>query len=416
VSKTFVGIGFGPTQSGLFLLEAQASGNFERVIVVEVQPEIVNALRSNHGRATVNVAHCDGLSTHDLHEIEIYNPLDSGDVPRIVEAIAAADEIATALPSTDFFQRGQPTPAQLLARGFYCKLVDDRLPRAIVYAAENHNQAAERLADAVLAELEAIDRPRLADRVAFLNTVIGKMSGVVTDRSQLERYRLAPFVDGAHHAVLVEAFNRILISRVPWSDFQRGIAVFAEKSDLLPYEEAKLYGHNAAHALLGYLAHQAKLTYIHETDDQLRGFVRRAFLEESGVPLCRRYPACDPLFTPQGWNDYVEDLMVRMVNPYLQDRVDRVIRDPQRKLQWDDRLIGTMRLALGSGVDPNRYAVGAAAAVQILTGKQGSDSLATTLEKLWERDHAPVDERNSIIACIREASENSLIPHYLSTS
>ena len=49
-----------------------------------------------------------------------------------------------------------------------------------------------------------------------------------------------------------------------------------------------------------------------------------------------------------------------MTNPYLRDRTERVIRDTPRKLAWDDRLIGTMRLALDAGVTPRRFALGAA--------------------------------------------------------
>lgn len=45
VVRTFVGIGFGPIQSGLFLLEAHRSGNFDRLVVAEIVPEIVDAVR-----------------------------------------------------------------------------------------------------------------------------------------------------------------------------------------------------------------------------------------------------------------------------------------------------------------------------------------------------------------------------------
>ena len=65
---------------------------------------------------------------------------------------------------------------------------------------------------------------------------------------------LSPLVPGFDQCVLVEEFNRILISRIRLAGFVRGIRVFEEKDDLLPFEEAKLYGHNAIHALLGYLA------------------------------------------------------------------------------------------------------------------------------------------------------------------
>ena len=52
-----------------------------------------------------------------------------------------------------------------------------------------------------------------------------------------------------------------------------------------------------------------------------------------------------------------------MTNPFLSDSVARVIRDPYRKLGWDDRLVGAMRLALEAGVKPVRLAAGVRAAL-----------------------------------------------------
>ena len=40
------------------------------------------------------------------------------------------------------------------------------------------------------------------------------------------------------------------------------------------------------------------------------------------------------------------------MNPFLADPVDRVIRDPVRKLGWEDRLIGAIRLTLQADVEP----------------------------------------------------------------
>ncbi len=47
-----------------------------------------------------------------------------------------------------------------------------------------------------------------------------------------------------------------------------------------------------------------------------------------------------------------------MVRPNLNDLVARVIRDPIRKLGYDDRLYGTMRLALRYGIEPVNLAGG----------------------------------------------------------
>lgn len=407
MEKTFVGIGFGAIQCGLFLLEAQASKKFDRLVVAEVVPEAVAAVRRNAGNIHVNVAHQYGIATHDISGIEVYNPLESADAAQLIDAIAHADEIATALPSVDFHQRGRPSPAELLARGIERKLADHRLPQAVVYTAENHNHAAERLCEAVLAAFSPADRSRLSERVQFLNTVIGKMSGVVTDPAQMERDELTPLVTDSQHAILVEEFNRILITQVLLANFQRGIPVFQEKPDLLPFEEAKLYGHNAAHALLGYLAHRAGHTFMHEANASLRRFVVHAFLEESGAALCRRHAGVDPLFTSEGWAKYVDDLMQRMVNPHLQDRVDRVIRDPRRKLAWDDRLIGTMRLAIEQGIEPSCFSIAAAAAAEMLLQEEVAESVRSLLTKLWDAAGSS-EERSVILQRIEQASPRTV--------
>ena len=79
------------------------------------------------------------------------------------------------------------------------------------------------------------------------------MSGVISSEEEMRSLGLAPLVPGFDRCVLVEEFNRILVSRVTLPGFTRGIRVFEEKDDLLPFEEAKLYGHNAIHALLGFV-------------------------------------------------------------------------------------------------------------------------------------------------------------------
>ncbi len=91
LAKTFVGIGFGPIQNGLFLLEAASSGNFERLIVAEVVPEMVAAVRQGGGRYWVNVAEAQGIRSQQIAELEIYNPLDPDDESPLLAAIAAAD-------------------------------------------------------------------------------------------------------------------------------------------------------------------------------------------------------------------------------------------------------------------------------------------------------------------------------------
>lgn len=119
-------------------------------------------------------------------------------------------------------------------------------------------------------------------------------------------------------------------------------------------------------------------------DPALLKLASDAFRLESGEALCRKYEGVDPLFTAVGYKVYVDDLMVRMTNPFLKDAVDRVTRDTRRKLGWDDRLIGTLRLALGQGIQAERYALGAAAAVRLLAAEE-KITPAALVATLWKQ-------------------------------
>ena len=404
MARTFVGIGFGPIQSGLFLLEAHRSGNFDRLVVAEIVPEIVKAVRHAGGRFAVNVARSAGIETQQVEGLQICDPGQAADRAKLVAAIAEADEIATAVPSTEFYRRGSPSPASLLAEGLRLKLGSPSLPRAVVYAAENNNRAAESLRDAVLAEVGTSAHRQLDDRVQFVNTVIGKMSGQTSDAGRNSNAGLQPLVEGYGQVVLVEQFNRILIGQVELPDFQRGIEVFLEKPNLLPFEEAKLYGHNATHALMGLLADRKGYAFMSDVSlADLLGICEQAFFEESGGALRKRHAGVDPLFTEEGWRQYAQDLLRRMTNPFLRDRVDRVIRDPRRKLAWDDRLIGTMRIALEHDIEPRWFALGAAAAVELLPQDEPRQSVPELLDSVWGELDDSTEDRSSIVELIQEA-------------
>jgi mannitol-1-phosphate 5-dehydrogenase len=405
-AHTFVGFGFGAIQAGLFLYEAYRSGNFRRLVVAEVLPDLVANLWETGGRFALNIAHPDGVETVRVGPVEIYDPAMAADRERLVAALADAQEMATAIPSVAFYRSDKPGSIhRLLAAGLGRKAALGG-PRAVVYAAENHNHAAEILEHAVQGAVHEGKRNATRARVQFLNTVIGKMSGVIAEAETIREHGLATVTPADPRAFLVEAFNRILISRVQsWGagapPFERGVEVFQEKPDLLPFEEAKLYGHNATHALGAYVgalvgvARMADLTAV----PGAMPFLRVAFREESGGALVRKYEGLDPLFTPGGYAEYVDDLLARMTNPYLLDTVERVGRDPARKLGWNDRLVGTMRVALDQGVEPERYAVGAAAALAALEPAVMDQDRApeALLAPLWRDDSPNPDEKGEVL-------------------
>ena len=417
--RTFVGFGFGAIQGGLFLYEAWRSGHFKRLVVAEVVPQVVEAVRKNGGRYGLNVATPSGIERHTVGSVEILNPAVEADRQLLIEAIGQAEEIATALPSVKFYGDGRPGDVvQILTAGLGEKARRSDLPAAVIYTAENHNHAAEILT----ASLEgALGSGLAGTRTQVLNTVIGKMSGVVTESCQIAEQSLVPMTPDMARAFLVEEFNRILITKIELPGFRRGIEVFEEKPDLLPFEEAKLYGHNATHALIGYLLRAAGAGYMSDATRApgLMELARKAFMEESGGALCRAYGGLAALFTEAGYRAYVDDLLVRMTNAYLRDAVDRITRDTRRKLGWEDRLVGTMRLALGQGIRPDRYALGAAAAVRQLAVEETTTPEAL-LPQLWAEKATEAGPIRELVAakladrrinCYRPLSDRTRFPN-----
>ena len=402
--KSFVGFGFGPIQTGLMLCEAAASGNFAQYTVAEVDAGLVQAVRDNGNVVSINIARRDGVSTVRLEGIRLLNPRVGSDRAALLEAIGQADEMATAIPSVSFYSAGgDASIASLVAAG-----AGPEKPR-IIYAAENNNFAAEILREEVLKRAPA---SRIA-RLQFLDTVVGKMSGVISSADEMRRLGLAPLVPGYDKCVLVEEFNRIYISKVTLPGFSRAIRVFEEKEDLLPFEEAKLFGHNAIHALLGYLASARGLAVMSgiRKDTALMQVGRRAFIEESGAALIRKHGSLgDPLFTEEGYAGYADDLLERMTNPFLNDRVERIIRDPRRKLGYGDRLFGTMREALRQGITPAIMARGAAAAVRFAMREEEGASAAEDpaaarrwLLDLWAGEKTTDEYRDECLRLVQAA-------------
>src|SRR2546428_95641 len=95
-------------------------------------------------------------------------------------------------------------------------------------------------------------RINIAQRDGVELVTLGPVSAVIADPDRVSERGLHTVSSRDPRAFLVESFNRILISSVRFPSglpFRRGLDLFEEKGDLLPFEEAKLYGHNAAHAL-----------------------------------------------------------------------------------------------------------------------------------------------------------------------
>ncbi len=136
--------------------------------------------------------------------------------------------------------------------------------------------------------------------------------------------------------------------------------------------EEKLYVLNCGHAVCAYLGHRRGYSYVHEAmeDESINRSVVGAMLEAQRALQCKY----GRTFHYAG---FINEILASFSNAALMDTVARVGRDPIRKLQPDDRLIGPLKLAYRYGIEPVNLIRGTAAA---LTFSNHDDSQAVELQ------------------------------------
>src|SRR5215470_10345530 len=117
-TRTYVGFGFGAVQAGLFLYEAYRSDAFGRLVVAEVLPQVVSAVRAANGQYHVNIAHRDHIERANIGPVSLEDPAVEDDRQRLIEAIADAEEIGTTVPSVMYYKSDSPGSLhRILAEG-----------------------------------------------------------------------------------------------------------------------------------------------------------------------------------------------------------------------------------------------------------------------------------------------------------
>jgi len=119
--------------------------------------------------------------------------------------------------------------------------------------------------------------------------------------------------------------------------------------DLSPYIERKLFTVNTGHATTAYHGHVRGITKLSDAlaDDQVRSAVQGVLAETKTLLVAKHE------FTDEPQQAYVDKILQRFENPYLPDTVDRVGRQPLRKLSRHERLIGPAADLADRGIKPD---------------------------------------------------------------
>ncbi|MDR5698375.1 mannitol-1-phosphate 5-dehydrogenase [Agromyces aerolatus] len=272
------------------------------------------------------------------HRVDRFRAIDSStDAPRLVAELETAAVVTTAVGP-----RVLRFIAPHVLEGLRGRAAD--LPPLAIMACENAINATALLRDEMASLTTPEEWATLVPRAIFANTAVDRI--VPGQRAD------------AGLDVTVETFFEWAIERSPFGDRPPEIPGAHYVDDLAPYIERKLFTVNTGHASIAYLGAATGHARISDAlaDPAVRGAVERALEETSALIVA------DHAFTAEAQADYRRRILERFANPELPDTVERVGRQPLRKLSRKERFIEpAARLAArGAPVDGLLAAIAAA--------------------------------------------------------
>jgi mannitol-1-phosphate 5-dehydrogenase len=336
---------------GLLLHEA----GYE-VVFADVNAELIDALTK---APSYTVHEVGEVST--THVVDNFRALNSAaQEAELIEEIATADVVTTAV-GPNILKFVAPAIAAGIARR------DAARPPLAVMACENAINATDQLAEHVRGALDEQVSAELGTRAVFANTAVDRIvPGQAADAG----------VD-----VTVETFYEWVIERSAFQDAPPEIPGATFVDDLEPYIERKLFTVNTGHATVAYFGYAAGKRKISDAiaTPEVADSARRV-LEETSALLVAKHGLDE-----EEQRAYREKILTRFTNPALPDTVERVGRQPLRKLSRNERFIGPAAELAEQGTRPVALleAIGA-----LLKFDVAEDDQAVELQRLL-RESAP---------------------------
>ena len=309
------------------------------VTFVDVDQDLVDALNRQGSY------HLQAVFNDDIQDCRIgpVRAIHGGDTAAVAAAVAVASLGATAVGASALRHI-----APGLARGLERRAAA-AAPALNLIICENLKGAAAVCRDLIAAAIAPACRDYVAEQVGLVDTVIGRMVPMPTPEM---RARDVSFIR-------VEPYKELPVDRSGFRGEIPMISAMSPEENFPLFTARKLYIHNCGHALLAYAGYRRGYEYGYEAleDSDVRRLLDGG-LAESVAGIVQRF-ACR-----REWlDDHVRDLLRRFANRLLADTIFRLGRDPIRKLQPTDRLVGAANLALTTGQVPTHLAWGIAAAL-----------------------------------------------------
>ncbi len=326
---------FGAGNIGRGFIGALLERSGWHVTFADVVEPLLEAINTNK-RYTVHILDqvCEDWEIRNISAVSSVGP-------DIVPAIAACDLVTTAVGPLVI-----PRIAKPIAEGIRARMAAGNKEPMNVVCCENGIRVTSKLKEDVLALLSDEER-------AFVDQYIGFADCAV------DRICPKPAYDDPLDAA-VEQYMEWDVERSAWKGEPIDVKGLTYVDNLMACLERKLFTLNSGHAICAYLGSlRGHQTILESIQDPAVGDVVHAAMRESGEGLIREFS-----FDPDAHHAYVERIFSRFHNPHLKDEVDRVGREPIRKLSPMDRLIKPLTTTFRYGLPVDHLIFGAAAALR----------------------------------------------------
>lgn len=261
--------------------------------------------------------------------------INTKDESAVIEQIQTVDLITTAVGPNVL-----TILAPLFAKGLQARLMAGNTRPLNIIACENMVRGSSFLKAKIFDNLTALEQKEIESAVGFVDSAVDRIVPPTefNPEDPLE--------------VTVEEFSEWIVDQTQFKGEIPKITGMELTDNLMAFVERKLFTLNTGHLVAAYLGKQAGVKWIKEAVaiEKIKQAVK-ATMEESGAVLIKRYN-----FDPTTHATYIDKILKRFANPYLNDDVNRVGREPIRKLSPNDRLIkpllGTLEYDL-----PNQYLI-----------------------------------------------------------
>ncbi len=330
--KTAIMFGAGNIGRGFIgMLLAQAG---YKVVFADVNETIINRLAEDQAY-TVHIMDVD---KKDYRIENVTGILSTG--TEIVEEIAKAEILTTAVGLVIL-----PRIAPAIANGIKQRIANGSKEALNIIACENAIRASSQLKEHVYALLNDEEKAYCDSYVGFPDCSVDRIVPPVRNEIPTD--------------VVVESYYEWNVEKASFKGEIPQVAGMNLADNLEAYIERKLFTLNTGHCITAYLGVQKGYKTIKEAieDPEIYEIVHAA-MEQSGAGLVKKHS-----FDAEAHAKYIDKIIKRFKNPYLEDDVTRVGREPKRKLSATDRLVKPTMTAAGYGFPVDKLIVGIGAAL-----------------------------------------------------